>query len=317
MALEAEQAVGQRVVALLLQQRDRQEFALRLRHFAGGSVQMQDVHPVIAPVVAKISLRLGDLVRVMRESVVDAAAVDVEVLAEVFDGNTGALDVPARIADAPRRVPLERLILKLGLREPEHKIVLVALVRVLLHALADADGEILCVMIVEDIVAFELGGVEIDISPRLIGVAGVHQLGDDLDILVDAVGRRLHDVRPLDVELLAVGKEGVRVELCDLHDGLVLALCALDHLVLALVGVGCQMADVRDVHDALDVVAAVAQVLFEHVLHDVAAEVADVGEVIDRRAAGVHFDNVRVIRDEFFLFMRCRVIEIHFASSCR
>ena len=172
-------------------------------------------------------------------------------------------------------------------------------------------------MIVEDIVAFELGGVEIDISPRLIGVAGVHQLGDDLDILVDAVGRRLHDVRPLDVELLAVGKEGVRVELCDLHDGLVLALCALDHLVLALVGVGGQMADIRDVHDALDVVAAVAQVLFEHVFHDVAAEVADVGEVIDRRAAGVHFDNVRVIRDEFFLFMRCRVIEIHFASSCR
>lgn len=55
-----------------------------------------------------------------------------------------------------------------------------------------------------------------------------------------------------------------------------LALGALEHLILALVGVGGQMADIRDVHYTLDVVAGVAQILLQNVLHDVAAEIADV-----------------------------------------
>ena len=54
------------------------------------------------------------------------------------------------------------------------------------------------------------------------------------------------------------------------------------------------MADVRDVHHALDGIAHVAQTLLEHVLHNIAAQVADVGKVIDRRAAGIHFDELRI-----------------------
>ena len=146
MALQAEQAVAQRVVALLLEQRDRQEFALGFGHFAAGGIQVHDVHPVVAPVVADVALGLRDLVRVVREGVVDAAAVDVQILAEVLHRDAGALDVPAGVADAPRGIPLERLILKLGLGEPEHKVVLVALIAVFLDAFADADSEIVRVV---------------------------------------------------------------------------------------------------------------------------------------------------------------------------
>ncbi len=91
-----------------------------------------------------------------------------------------------------------------------------------------------------------------------------------------------------DVQLAAVLKEGVGVELGDLHDGLVLPLGALEHLVLAGVRVGAQVAHVGDVHDPVHVIAAVAQELLQHVLHDVGAQVADVGEVVHRGAAGVH-----------------------------
>ena len=98
------------------------------------------MHPVVAPVVADVALGLGNLVRVVREGVVNAAAVDIKIFSEVLERNTGALDVPARIANAPRRVPLERLIFELRLCEPEHKVVLVALVRVFLHTLAHADS---------------------------------------------------------------------------------------------------------------------------------------------------------------------------------
>ena len=74
----------------------------------------------------------------------------------------------------------------------------------------------------------------------------------------------------------------------DLHHGLVLPLGALEHLVLAGVGVGGQVSHVGDVHDAGDVIARVAEQLLQHVLHDIAAQVADVGKVVHCGAAGVH-----------------------------
>ena len=109
--------------------------------------------------MAKGCLALGDLVGVVGEGVVDAAAVDVQILAQMLHADAGALDVPAGIAHAPGGVPFEGLVLELGLGEPEDEVVLVALVGVLLHALADADGQIFLVVLIEDIVALQLGGV--------------------------------------------------------------------------------------------------------------------------------------------------------------
>ena len=82
-----------------------------------------------------------------------------------------------------------------------------------------------------------------------------------------------------------------------------LALGALDHLVLALVGVAREVADVGDVHHAVHAVTRKAQILFQHVLHDVGAQIADVGKVVHGRAAGVHLHMVRRMGLEFFLFM--------------
>ena len=163
-------------------------------------------------------------------------------------------------------------------------------------------------MVVEDIVARELARVEVHIAAGDIGIAGVEQLRDDLDIIVDQARCGLDDVGALDVELLAVGEERVGIELGDLHDGLVLTLRALDHLVLALIGVARQVADVGDVHDAVHAVARKTQVLFQHILHDVGAQVADVGKVVHGRAAGVHLHMAGRMGLEFFLFVGCGIV---------
>ena len=308
MALEAEEAVGEGVVALLLQEGDGQKLALGLGHLAGVGVQVVDVEPLLAPGVAQEGFGLGDLIGVVGEGVVHAAAVEVQVLAVVLEGDAGALDVPAGVAHAPGGVPLEGLVLELGLGEPEDEVVLVALVGVLLHALPDAHGQVLLVVVVEDIVAGELGGVEVDVAPGQIGVVLLDEGGDDLDIVVDAVGGGLHHVGGLDVQLLAVLEEGVGVELGDLHDGLVLPLGALEHFVLAGVGVAGQVAHVGDVHDPVDVVALVAEEFLQHVLHDIGAEVADVGEVVHRGAAGVHLHMAGGVGGEFCLLMGGAVV---------
>ena len=85
--------------------------------------------------------------------------------------------------------------------------------------------------------------------------------------------------------------------------GLVLPLGALEHLVLAGVRVGGQVAHVGDVHHPVHLVARVAQVLLQHVLHDVAAQVADVGEVVHRGAAGVHLHLAGGVGHKFLFFV--------------
>ena len=219
--------------------------------------------------------------------------------------------MPAGIAYAPGGVPFQSLILEFGLGKPQHEVVAIALVGILLHALPDAHGQILLVVVVEDIVPLQLAGVEIHVAPGHIGVAGVQEPGDDADIVVDEARGRLHHVGPLDVQLPAVLKERVSVILGNFHNGLVLPAGALEHLVLALVGIAGQVAHVGDVHDPVDAVPGVAQVLLQHVLHDIAAEVADVGKVVHRGAAGVHLHMAGGMGPELLFFVGGGIIQIH------
>ena len=272
---------------------------------------MQYMHPPVAPLVPQIAFGLGDLIGVMGECVVNAAAVDVQILAQVLHGDAAALNVPAGITHTPGGIPFQGLVFKLGFGKPEDKVVAVALVGVFLDTFAYADIQIVGVEVIEHVVALQLRGVEIDVSAGKIGITGVHEPGNDFDVLVNTVGGRLHYVRPLDVELAAVLEEGVGIKLRNLHHALVLASGALEHLVFALVRIGGQVSYIRDVHDALDRVSDITQILLQHVFHDIGAEIADVGIVIDRRAAGVHLDDVRMVRDEQLFLPACRVVQIH------
>ena len=68
------------------------------------------------------------------------------------------------------------------------------------------------------------------------------------------------------------------------------------------------MPHVGDVHGALEVIAAVAQIAVQHVLHDIGAQIADVGKVVDGGATGVHGALARLMGDKFLFLMGQRVI---------
>ena len=170
-ALQAEEAVGQRVAAPVFQVLNGDKRAVGLAHLpAAANVQVGHVEPPRAPGVAQIALRLGNLVGVVRERVVHAAAVQVQILSVVLQGDGGALDVPARVARPPGGIPLQGLVLKLGFREPEDEVVHIALVGVLFHALPDAHGQVLLVVGVKDIIPPQFGGVKVHVSSGDVGV---------------------------------------------------------------------------------------------------------------------------------------------------
>jgi DNA-binding LytR/AlgR family response regulator len=85
---------------------DGEEVAQRLRHLLVVDAHEAVVHPVVDEGVLVRAFGLGDLVLVVRELQVLTAAVDVEMLAQQVAGHGRALDVPARTATAPGRIPL-------------------------------------------------------------------------------------------------------------------------------------------------------------------------------------------------------------------
>ena len=98
------------------------------------------------------------------------------------------------------------------------------------------------------------GNVYFDTS-RLDKYYVIQQGLNHLDILVNAVGSRLNDIRLLDVQLFAISKECIGVILCDLHHSLILPLGALEHLVFAGIRIGGQMTHVRNIHNPLNIIA--------------------------------------------------------------
>ena len=132
-----------------------------------------------------------------------------------------------------------------------------------------------------------------------------------MDVFRNAVGGRLHHVGAFDIQLVAVGEESVGIVFRDLHDGLVFPFGALDHLILAGIRIGGQMTHIGNIHHPLHRVTQIAQALFQHILHNIGAQIADVRIVVYRGAAGVHLDQVGVIGYEQLLLMRQRIIKIH------
>jgi len=68
------------------------------------------------------------------------------------------------------------------------------------------------------------------------------------------------------------------------------ALQGLGHLVLALVGIAHEMADVGDIYDLGDFIAVVFEHPAQRIGEDVRPKIADVGVIVDRRPAVVHAD---------------------------
>ncbi len=219
------------------------EVPLGLGHLLAVDDEVVAVEPVVHELDAVRRLGLGDLVLVVGEDVVDAAAVDVEGRAQVFLAHGRALDVPARSAPPDLRVP-ERLAL-LG-RLPEGEVV-DALLVVLVGVAAAARPAVLEVDLGQPAVGRELVDGEIDGAVLLVGEALLEEGPDEGDHLRDVLRGPGVMVGGQDVQEVALGHEGG-----DIFFGV-----ALELLHRAGPGVADRLVvDVGEVHDVGDPEAA-------------------------------------------------------------
>ena len=276
---------------------------------------MVNVEPVVAPLVAQIAFGLGDFIGMMGEGVVDAACVDIQLLTQVLHGNAGALDMPAGIPHAPGRVPFQGLVFEFGFGEPENKVVFVLFIQVLFHALPDTHGQVFFVVVVENVILIQSGSVKVDVAPCNVGASFIQQGLYHVNVFINAVGGRLHHIRALNVQLVAVGEKGVGVALRNFHNGLMLPAGAFEHFVFAGIRVRGQVAHVGDIHDPLHRISQIPQGFFQHVLHNVGTEVANVGIVVHRGSAGVHFHQIGIVGDKELFFVGQGIVQIHSLTS--
>ena len=74
--------------------------------------------------------------------------------------------------------------------------------------------------------------------------------------------------------------------------------------------------DVGEIHHVSESVAAEFEEAAEDVLEDEGAVIADVGEIVDGGAAGVHGDFARFLGDEGLGLVGERVVEVNFGHGC-
>jgi hypothetical protein len=264
-----------------------EEIAERLGHLLVVDADELVVHPVLHELLVGGTLGLRDLVLMVRELEVHAAAVDVEGRTEQRRAHRRALDVPAGPALAPARRPF-RLV---GLGPlPQHEVERVLLGGIDVDALAGA--QLVQRFAGELAVALEAAhGVVHVAGAGLVSELFVFQPVDEIQHLRHVLrGARLV-IRFLDAERGRVLVHGADEARGQGLDRLLVLGGALDDLVV----------DVRDVADIGDAVAARAQPAPHHVEHDHETRVAEVHVVVDGDAADVHAHLVRPEADERLL----------------
>ena len=259
------------------------------------------MHPSPDEFLARGGLGLRDLVLVVREEVVDAARVQIERFAQILHGHGRAFNVPAGTPASPRRIPAHGAVGILP-RLPEREVADVLLV-IFVRRAPRAGLLVVEVDVRELAVAGELAHGEIHGSVlALVGHALFDQLRDKVDHFRDMIGRGGIDFGRLDVELLQVGEERVLVRFRVVGKRHAGGVGAADRLVV----------DVGEVHHLTNLHAVELHNATQHILEGVGAEIADMGEVIDRRSAGVQTDRVVGERRERFHPARERIEDLHF-----
>ena len=300
--VRADRPHQERLAAELLDRTMQQtDVADRLGHLLVAHLDHAVVHPEPGERLTAGGLGLRDLVLVVGEDQVRSAAMDLEVHAQERLGHRRALDVPARPALAPGRVPVD--VLPLLARLPEREVLrrLLELGRVvalaLLHLLERPVGELA--------VAVEAGDAEVDVTARLVGVAALDQRLDQLDDLRDRLARLRLVVGAPDAERLGVRQVGV--------GHLARELLAGDAAVAG--GVVDLVVDVGDVGDEGRRVALVLEEALQQREDDVGPGVAYVYAAVHGGPARVDADLRRIARLERAHGAAERVLDPNLAHS--
>ena len=214
----------------------------------------------------------------VREDQVDAAGMNVDGFAEVFQGHHGALDVPAGTAGAERRIPGNFALLGCL---PEREIAGVRLF-VLIHIDART-GDIAAEVAVRELaVAGEGGNPEVSGTFARVSVVAGGQPLDGIDHVADVLGGGSDLLGALQAQRRTVVQEGLGVDRGVFVEAFMLGGGVADDFIV----------HVGDVHDVVKPESAGAEPPAQDIEESERPEIADVGVGVDGGAAGVHADGV-------------------------
>ena len=282
----------------------RVEIADALAHLAAVHHQVGHVHPVVGKLPVRAAAALGDLVFMMREDQINAAAVQIEVLAEVFENHGAALQVPAGAAFAPGAGPAVGAVFGLA-GFPEGKVgervlgVLVAVRRA--GGLAGPQAQLTVFQVAEPAVVFKGGHAEVHAAIGSgVGMPAGDEFLDHRHLLRDVRHGAGLDVRRQQVQRGAVGVEFLRPALGEVGQRLPRLLGIADRFII----------HVRDVAHVQRGRAGGLDHAAHHILRHEGAEVADVRRAIHRGAAAVKAQRLAIQRRGFAISAGQGVVEL-------
>ena len=305
MRLEDEEADGHRGICLreflvlsAEQLRQGDEIAQGFAHLLAVDRDHVVVDPVVDTLCVAAGHILGDLALVVREHQIHSAAVDVELVAEVFLAHHGAFQMPSRESLAPRTRPVHD-VFRLGLL-PKGEIVRSLLVALSVKCACSFTGVVQSAPGKDSVVVILVVFLHVKVHGSVgdVGVACVQNLLDGLDLLDDVSrGSRLDGWRRhvQQAHRLVVAE---RVGLHNLHRLKLFQPCLLGDLVLSLVGVVLKVSHVGDVPHVADLVAKMPEQFEKHIVGHSRTGVSEVSLSVDRRPADVHSHVSRLYRLE-------------------
>ena len=290
--------------ALLQQIMDGEEVAQALGHLLALHLQHFVMQPDIGEFIPRAAA-LRDLVLVVREHQVIAAAMDIEMHAQQFLRHGRAFDVPAGTAPAPRAVPTGQITIRRLPQDKIHRIFFVGCdlyPRARDHIINRTPRKLTVVGI--------FAYTKQRVSVLFIGKAIRDQLFDHRNHLGDVPGRtrlvvgakctqRIHILMIPAYRLIRTARDQLFQRTLDTR-----RFALLCGFVDAVVHIG-EIAHIGHVIRPV----YVAQQTVEHIEHDDRARIAQMGAVIDRRAADIHPYVLRINRREILALAALGVVQ--------
>ena len=254
--------------------------------------------------VAECRHTLSNFALVVRKHQVHAAAVYVELLAEVFGAHGRTFHVPTGETFAPRTRPVHD-VLGRGFF-PQRKIDAASFLRLTIEftccfeQLVDIPPRQFAVVVV----AVVFLDIEIDRPFADVGVTRIENLLHKCNLFDDVPRCVRLDARRQHVQSLHRLVVTQRIVLDNLHRLEFFEACFFGYFVFALVGIVLQMSHIGDVAHIAYFVAEMRQITIQNIERDGRPRVPEMTVAIDRRTANVQPDMRRVQRFEQLFAMR-------------
>ncbi len=258
------------------------------------------MEPIIDPFLSGGRLALSDLIRMVNRDRVDSSTVNIKLIAKIGHAHRRAFDVPAGESPAPGRWPHHLLFTEFALGEPKNEVFGVLLVFILLHPLPDRRFQPIELEAGELAVIIDRVDREVHVSPALVGMPLFFQTENQIDHLLDVVGRLAGRARSNHLQIVKVPEERIGVILCDLPRALLLFPGGFFQFVLTVIAIPAQMADIGNVHHVGHLIPAGDENPLQEILEQEGSKVSDVGIVIDGGTAAIHPRFFGGDRDELF-----------------